>query len=156
MVTAVQFSASTQHHLGRGAPPERLPERAQCGSDRKLRMTRMAAPGGCGQIRAPLTATVKNTSVGAAEADLGCRLHPSTTVASILPVWSSPGRVGEGRSVDVCCGLVGLAGRLGTRTGGAQGADRTGVRQGRNTGDRWSFSRRLVVGGRAQNRLASG
>src|SRR3954447_10628963 len=80
----------------------------------------------------------------------------STTVASILPVWSSPGRVWEGRSVDVCCGLVGLAGRLGTRTGGAQGADWTGVRQGRNTGDRWSFSRRLVVRGRAQNRLASG
>src|SRR4051794_35708154 len=80
----------------------------------------------------------------------------STTVASILPVWSSPGRVWEGRSVDVCCGLVGLAGGLGTRTGGAQGADRTGVRQGRNTGDRWSFSRRLVVGGRAQNRLAPG
>src|SRR4051812_32621647 len=73
MVTAVQFSASTQHHLGRGAPPERLPERAQCGSDRRPRMARMAAPGGCGQIRAPLTATVKNTSVGAAEADLGCR-----------------------------------------------------------------------------------
>src|SRR3954452_16509735 len=64
----------------------------------------------------------------------------------MLPVWSSPGRVWEGRSVDVCCGLVGLAGRLGTRTGGAQGADRTGVRQGRNTGDRWSFSRRLVAG----------
>src|SRR3954466_13262975 len=62
MVTAVQFSASTQHHLGRGAPPERLPERAQCGSDRKLR-----------QIRALRTSTVKNTSVGAAEADLGCR-----------------------------------------------------------------------------------
>src|SRR3954468_19111823 len=40
----------------------------------------------------------------------------STTVASMLPVWSSPGRVREGRSVDVCCGLVGLAGRLGTRT----------------------------------------
>src|SRR3954470_9516771 len=78
----------------------------------------------------------------------------STTVAFVLPIWSSPGRVWEGRSVDVCCGLVGLAGGLGTRTGGAQGADRTGVRQGRNTGDRWSFSRRLVVGGRAQNRLA--
>src|SRR3954465_8918854 len=84
------------------------------------------------------------------------RAGSSTTVASILPVWSSPGRVWEGRSVDVCCGLVGLAGGLGTRTGGAQGADRTGVRQGRNTGDRWSFSRRLVVGGRAQNRLAPG
>src|SRR4051794_39210124 len=61
------------------------------------------------------------------------------TVPSILPAWSSPGRVWEGRSVDVCCGLVGLAGRLGTRTGGAQGADRPGVRQGRNTGDRRSF-----------------
>src|SRR3954465_14975758 len=80
----------------------------------------------------------------------------STTVASMLPVWSSPGRVREGRSVDVCCGLVGLAGRLGTRTGGAQGADRTGVRQGRNTGDRWSFSRRLAVWGYAQDGLASG
>src|SRR4051795_6240541 len=80
----------------------------------------------------------------------------SATVASIPPVWSSPGRVWEGRSVDVCCGLVGLAGRLGTRTGGAQGADRTGVRQGRNTGDRWSFSRRLAVRGYAQDGLASG
>ena len=56
MVTAVQFSASTQHHLGRGAPPERLPERAQCGSDRKLRMTRMAAPGGCVQGEEPFNA----------------------------------------------------------------------------------------------------
>ena len=28
---------------------------------------------GMGQIRAPRTSTVKNTSVGAAEADLGCR-----------------------------------------------------------------------------------
>src|SRR3954447_21792720 len=80
----------------------------------------------------------------------------STTVASILPVWSSPGRVWEGRSVDVCCGLVGLAGGVGTRTGGAQGADRTGVRQGRSPGDRRSLSRRLVVGGHAQNRLAPG
>src|SRR3954471_10950246 len=35
-----------------------------------------------------------------------CQL--STTVASMLPVWSSPGRVWEGRSVDVCYGLVGL------------------------------------------------
>src|SRR4051812_13590230 len=87
-------------------------------------------------------------------ANPGC--STSTTVASILPVWSSPGRVWEGRSVDVCCGLVGLAGGVGARTGGAQGADRTGVRQGRNTGDRWSFSRRRVVGGRAQNRLAPG
>src|SRR3954453_23483852 len=54
----------------------------------------------------------------------------------MLLVWSSPGRVWEGRSVDVCCGLVGLAGGVGTRTGGAEGADRTCVRQGRNTGDR--------------------
>src|SRR3954470_21150522 len=73
MVTAVQFGASTQHHLGRGAPPGRLPERARCGSDRKPRMARVAAPGGWSQIRAPRTSTVKNTSVGAAEADLGCR-----------------------------------------------------------------------------------
>src|SRR4051812_27466386 len=80
----------------------------------------------------------------------------STTIASMLPVWSSPGRVWEGRSGDVCCDLVRVAGGLGTRVGGAQGADRTCVRQGRNTGDRWSFSRRLVVGGRAQNRLAPG
>src|SRR5215212_1547255 len=80
----------------------------------------------------------------------------STTVASMVPAWSSPGRVWEGRSVDVCCGLVGLAGGLGTRTGGAEGADRTGVRQGRNTGDRRSLSRRLAVRGRAQDRLASG
>src|SRR3954470_2035257 len=89
-------------------------------------------------------------------AEVQGRTGPSTTVASILPVWSSPGRVWEGRSVDVCCGLVGVAGGLGTRVGGAQGADRTGVRQGRNTGDRRSFSRRCVVGGRAQNGLASG
>src|SRR3954469_9427688 len=69
MVTAVQFSASTQHHLDRGAPPERLPERAQCGSDRKLRMTRMAAPGGCGksvphsppQLKTPASAQRKRT-----------------------------------------------------------------------------------------------
>src|SRR4051812_50024606 len=74
----------------------------------------------------------------------------------MLPVWSSPGRVWEGRSVDVCCGLVGVAGDLGARVGGAQGADRTCVWQGRNTGDRRSLSRRLVVGGRAQDRLASG
>src|SRR5215207_4513352 len=80
----------------------------------------------------------------------------STTVASMLPVWSSPGRVWERRSVDVCCGLVGVAGGVGTRVGGAQGADRTCVRQGRNTGDRRSLSRRLVVRGYAQNRLASG
>src|SRR3982751_5317153 len=80
----------------------------------------------------------------------------STTVASMLPVWSSPGRVWEGRSVDVCCGLVGLAGGVGTRTGGAQGADRTCVWQGRNPGDRRSLSQRLVVRGRAQDRLASG
>src|SRR6185437_9682148 len=79
-----------------------------------------------------------------------------TTVASMLPVWSSPGRVWEGRSVDVCCGLVGVAGGLGMRTGGAQGADRTGVRQGRSPGDRRSLSRRLAVGGCAQNRLAPG
>src|SRR5215207_10817263 len=83
-------------------------------------------------------------------------LGASTTVASMLPVWSSPGRVWEGRSVDVCCGLVGVVGGVGTRTGGAQGADRTCVWQGRSTGDRRSLSRRLVVGGRAQNRLASG
>src|SRR3954452_21260379 len=81
---------------------------------------------------------------------------PSTTVASMLPVWSSPGRVWEGRIVDVCCDLVRVAGGLGTRVGGAQGADRTCVRQGRNTGDRRSLSRRLVVRGSAQNRLASG
>src|SRR4051812_1959335 len=80
----------------------------------------------------------------------------STTVASILPVWSSPGRVWEGRSGDVCCDLVRVAGGLGTRVGGAQGADRTCVRQGRNTGDRRSLSRWLVVRGRAQNRLAAG
>src|SRR4051794_11336425 len=80
----------------------------------------------------------------------------STTVASMLPVWSSPGRVWEGRSGDVCCDLVRVAGGLGTRVGGAQGADRTGVRQGRNTGDRRSLSRWLVVRGRAQNRLAAG
>src|SRR3954452_2232404 len=69
---------------------------------------------------------------------------------------SLPGRVWEGRSVDVCCGLVGVAGGLGARVGGAQGADRACVRQGRNTGDRRSLSRRLAVRGRAQNRLASG
>src|SRR3954451_5095698 len=80
----------------------------------------------------------------------------STTVASTLPVWSSPGRVWEGRIVDVCCDLVRVAGGLGTRVGGAQGADRTRVRQGRNTGDRRSLSRWLVVRGRAQNRLAPG
>src|SRR4051794_40797041 len=80
----------------------------------------------------------------------------STTVASMLPVWSSPGRVWEGRSGDVCCDLVRVAGGLGARVGGAQGADRTGVRQGRNTGDRRSLSRWLVVRGRAQNRLAAG
>src|SRR3954454_3614575 len=85
-----------------------------------------------------------------------CLTSPSTTVASMLPVWSCPGRVWEGRSVDVCCGLVGVAGGLGTRTGGAQGADRTCVRQGRNTGDRRILSRRLVVRCRAQDRLASG
>src|SRR3954466_10776235 len=79
-----------------------------------------------------------------------------TTVASMLPVWSSPGRVWEGRSGDVCCDLVRVAGGLGTRVGGAQGADRTCVRQGRNTGDRRSLSRWLVVRGRAQNRLAAG
>src|SRR3954451_21077860 len=62
----------------------------------------------------------------------------------MLPVWSSPGRVWEGRSVDVCCGLVGVAGGLGARVGGAQGADRTCVRPGRNTGDRRSLSRGLV------------
>src|SRR5215204_221325 len=84
------------------------------------------------------------------------RKGSNTTVASMLPVWSSPGRVWEGRNVDVCCGLVGLAGGVGTRTGGAQGADRTCVRQGRSPGDRGSLSRRLVVGGRAQNRLAPG
>src|SRR4051812_46283487 len=84
------------------------------------------------------------------------RNRSSTTVASMLPVWSSPGRVWEGRSGDVCCDLVRVAGGLGTRVGGAQGADRTGVRQGRNTGDRWSLSRWLVVRGRAQNRLAPG
>src|SRR5829696_7948094 len=80
----------------------------------------------------------------------------STTVASMLPVWFSPRHVWEGRSVDVCCGLVGLAGGVGTRVGGAQGADRTCVRQGRSTGDRRSLSRRLAVRGYAQNRLASG
>src|SRR3954470_4493860 len=74
----------------------------------------------------------------------------------MLPVWSSPGRVWEGRSGDVCCDLVRVAGGLGTRVGGAQGADRTCVRQGRNTGDRRSPPRRLAVRGRAQNRLASG
>src|SRR3954447_1360027 len=78
----------------------------------------------------------------------------STTVASRLKMCPPPGQVLGG--VDVCCGLVGLAGGLGARVGGAQGADRTGVRQGRNTGDRRSLSRRRVVGGRAQNRLASG
>src|SRR3954452_843075 len=83
-------------------------------------------------------------------------LSTSITVASMLLVWSSPGRVWEGRSVDVCCGLVWLAGGVGTRTGGAQGADRTCVRQGRSPGDRRSLSRRLVVGGHAQNRLAPG
>src|SRR5215210_6028657 len=82
--------------------------------------------------------------------------RPSTTVASMLPVWSSPGRVWEGRSVDVWCGLVGVAGDLGARVGGARGADRTCIWQGRSTGDRWSLSRRLVVRGRAQDRLASG
>src|SRR3954467_14103435 len=58
--------------------------------------------------------------------------------------------------IDVCCGLVGLAGGVGARTGGAQGADRTCVWQSRNPGGRRSLSRRLVVWGRAQNRLASG
>src|SRR5829696_4158282 len=58
--------------------------------------------------------------------------------------------------VDVCCGLVGLAGGMGTRTGGLEGADRTCVWQGRNPGDRRSLSRGLAVRGRAQNRLASG
>src|SRR5215218_7114143 len=81
---------------------------------------------------------------------------PSTTVASLLPAWSSPGRVWEGRSVDVCCSLVGLAGGMGTRTGSAQGADRTCVRPRRNTGDRRSLSRGLAVRGYAQDRLASG
>jgi len=82
--------------------------------------------------------------------------HSNTTVASLLPAWSSPGRVWEGRSVDVCCGLVGLAGGMGTRTGSAQGADRTCVRPRRNTGDRRSLSRGLAVRGYAQDRLASG
>src|SRR3954470_21871140 len=58
--------------------------------------------------------------------------------------------------VDVCCGLVGLAGGMGTRTGRPEGADRTCVWQGRNTGDRRSLSRWLAVRGRAQDRLASG
>src|SRR3954464_5013464 len=73
----------------------------------------------------------------------------------MLPVWFSPGRVWEGRSVDVCCGLVGVAGGVGARTGGAQGADWTCVRPGRSPRDRRSLSRRLAVRGRAQNRLAS-
>src|SRR5215207_5093381 len=72
--------------------------------------------------------------------------------AGVVLSWASLG--GEG--VDVGCGRVGLAGGMGTRTGSAQGADRTCVRPGRNTGDRWSFSRRLAVRGHAQNRLASG
>src|SRR3954464_6441036 len=80
----------------------------------------------------------------------------STTVASVIGVWSSPGRVWEGRSVDVCCGLVGLAGGVGTRTGGLEEADRTGVGQGRTPGDRRCLSRWLAVRGRAQDRLASG
>src|SRR4051794_21603780 len=54
----------------------------------------------------------------------------STTVASMLPVWFSPGHVWAGRSVDVCCGLVGVAGGVGARVGGAQGADWTCVRPG--------------------------
>src|SRR3954452_24734991 len=58
--------------------------------------------------------------------------------------------------VDVCCGLVGLAGGMGTRTGRPEGADRTCVRQGRNPGDRRSLPRWLAVRGRAQDRLASG
>src|SRR5687767_8343768 len=66
--------------------------------------------------------------------------------------WASVG----GEKADVCCGLVGVAGGVGARTGGAQGADRSCVQQGRSTGDRRSLSRRLVVGGHAQNRLASG
>ena len=74
----------------------------------------------------------------------------------MLPVWSSPRRVWEGRSGDVCCSVVGRAGGVGTRVGGAQGADRTGVRPGRSAGDCWSLSRRRAVGGCAQNRLASG
>src|SRR4051794_41380720 len=74
----------------------------------------------------------------------------------MLPVWFSPGRVWEGRSANVCCGLVGVAGGVGTRVGSTQGADRTCVRQGRSPGDRRSLSRRLVVGGRTQNRLAPG
>src|SRR3954452_22268126 len=81
---------------------------------------------------------------------------PSTTVASMLSVWFSPGRVWEGRSIDVYCGLVGVAGGLGTRTGGAQGADRTCVRPGRSPGERRSLSRWRAVRGRAQNRLAPG
>src|SRR4051812_17750564 len=64
----------------------------------------------------------------------------------MLPVWSSPGRVWEGRSGDVCCDLVRVAGGLGTRVGGAQGADRTCVRQGRNTGDRGAFLDGLLSG----------
>src|SRR3954465_6242446 len=86
----------------------------------------------------------------------GVSLTAGGTVASMLPVWSSPGRVWEGRSVDVCCGLVGVAGGVGTRTARPEGADRTWARTGRNTGDRRSLSRWLVVGGRAQNRLAPG
>src|SRR5215216_1559598 len=58
--------------------------------------------------------------------------------------------------VDVCCGLVGLAGGMGTRTGRPEGADRTCVRQGRNPGDRRCLPRWLAVRGRAQDRLASG
>jgi len=58
--------------------------------------------------------------------------------------------------VDVCCGLVGLAGGMGTRTGRPEGADRTCVWQGRNTGDRRCLPRWLAVRGRAQDRLASG
>src|SRR4051812_20824215 len=71
---------------------------------------------------------------------------PITTVASMLPAWSSPGRVWEGRSVDVCCGLVGVAGGLGARTGGAQGADRTCVRQAETRATAGAFLDGLLSG----------
>src|SRR3954471_20857671 len=64
--------AGAQHHLGRGTPPDGLPERSQCGADHESGMARVVRLGGGGKsalsaANTPRLATRNNQRISSRE-----------------------------------------------------------------------------------------
>ena len=70
--TANDRRRGAQHHLGRGTPPDGLPERSQCGADHECGMARVVRLGGGGKsalsaANTPRLATRNNQRISSRE-----------------------------------------------------------------------------------------